>query len=75
MTTAINMRENVWVIDDWDLRFICNLVLGIWLFFRFKKYIAEWILSARFPKKLLTYQIKYDGFTVCFFHFICKYFV
>ena len=22
----------VWVIDYWNLRFICNLVLGIWYF-------------------------------------------
>jgi len=24
--------KNVWVIEYWNLRFICNLVLGIWDF-------------------------------------------
>ena len=31
----ISKKENpkyVWVIDYWNLRFICNLVLGIWDF-------------------------------------------
>jgi hypothetical protein len=28
--TKIQNSKSVWVIEYWNLRFICNLVLGIW---------------------------------------------
>jgi len=30
--TEIQNSKYVWVIEYWNLRFICNLVLGIWGF-------------------------------------------
>ena len=49
-----NNPKYVWVIDDWNLRFICNLVLGIWdlkmqiekceITFEFRPTTDYWIL-------------------------------